>query len=257
MGAIRMSGLTNDPVLRRNIRQGPFPELGESTLAAIDRALDAGKIDEAKELVRYTLAENKPLHDLYCDWIWSIFTEIANRHGEKELGHLIQDTMSTWMLRRTWKAMLKWPVALRAQFIIEMFRAHQSGPQQDGGITVTEDETSITVTLDPCGSGGRMRRGDPVDGTGSRLDPPYSFGVTKEAHDWSFSQKGVPYYCAHCAVNERKPMEWGGYPMWVTLYDPDHSKPCRARFYKRPEDIPDFVFERAGMKRPPPGEGKY
>ena len=104
--------------------------------------------------------------------------------------------------------------------------------------------------MDPCGSGGRMRRGDPVDNTPSRLGPPYNFGVTRKAYPWSWNRKNVPYYCIHCAINEILPIEWGGYPLWVTGYTEDASKPCYWHFYKEPRLIPAEYFQRLGFEKP-------
>jgi hypothetical protein len=95
-----------------------------------------------------------------------------------------------------------------------------------------------------------MRRGDPVDNTPSRLGPPYNFGVTRQAYPWSWQRKNVPYYCIHCAVNEILPIEWGGYPLWVTGYTEDASKPCYWHFYKEPRLIPAMYFERLGVEKP-------
>ena len=95
-----------------------------------------------------------------------------------------------------------------------------------------------------------MRRGDPVDKTPSRLGPPYNFGVTKKGYPWSWGLKSVPYYCIHCAINEILPIEWGGYPLWVTGYSDDAAEPCYWHFYKKPELIPDEYFKRLGFKRP-------
>ena len=67
----------------------------------------------------------------------------------------------------------------------------------------------------------------------------------------------MPYYCVHCAVNEKLMMEWGGHPLWVTEYNPDASKPCAWRFYKRAEAIPVQFYERAGRTKPAPGEGNF
>ena len=89
-----------------------------------------------------------------------------------------------------------------------------------------------------------------MDGTPSRLGPPYNFGVTKAAHDWCWGLKGVPYYCVHCAINEILPLEWGGWPLWVTGYRPDAAEPCTWHFYKRPELIPEKYFTRLGFKKP-------
>ena len=52
-------------------------------------------------------------------------------------------------------------------------------------------------------------------------------------------------------------MEWGGHPLWVTGYDPDHARPCFWHFYKRAEDIPESYYTRVGRRKPAPGEGRY
>ena len=241
----------------RRLRQDDVDELGMPTQARLHDALDAGRTEEAKELIDYTIAETKSLHDLMCDWVWDLLSRVATRHGEDEMYQILRGSQSTWMLKRTWKSFLGMSVEERLQVSAEMMRAHHCGPGQDGSAEIVEEDDCYRIVMDPCGSGGRMRRGDSVDGTSSRLGPPYEFGATKEAHDWSFGQKGVPYYCVHCAVNELLPMEWGGHPLWVTDYDPDASKPCAWRFYKSAEAIPEKYYARAGRKKPKPGEGQY
>jgi len=241
----------------RAVRQDDWDELGTATPTLIEQAVDAGRTDEAKALARYTVPEGKALHDLFCDWLWDLFTRIARRHGEDELYQTLRETQGGWMMKRTWRAFLKMSVSERVQLTAEMMRAHRCGPSQQGDIEVIDEGERYAVRMDPCGSGGRMRRGDPVDGTPSRLGPPYDFGVTEQAHDWSWGQAGVPYYCVHCAMNELLPMEWGGHPLWVTGYDPDHSRPCHWYFYKRAEDIPEEFYTRLGRQKPPAGEGAY
>jgi hypothetical protein len=241
----------------RPVRQDGPDELGIPTPNLIADAIDGERFDDAKALAEYGIAEGKSLHDLFCDWIWNLLTDLADRHGEEEVGRVLRATQGGWMLRRTWKAFLSMSVEARVQLSAEMMRAHLCGPEQDGAIEVTEDSEKYTIVMDPCGSGGRMRRGDPVDGTPSRLDRPYGFGVTRDAHDWAFGERGVPYYCAHCAINEKLPMEWGGHPLWVTDYQADAKKPCAWRFYKSAEDIPEHYYRRAGHAKPPAGHGEY
>lgn len=234
----------------RLLRTDSAETLGKPTHLLAEEAIDAGRYEEAKQLTRTAHDEFKSLHDLYCDWMWDMLSKIAERFGEAEVYSMLRATQDKWMLRRTWKAFRKMPVKKQVDLTAEMMRAHRCGPEQDGEISVTEDEEKYTVVMDPCGSGGRMRRGDPKDGTPSRLGPPYDFGVTKEAHPWSWGRKDVPYYCTHCAVNEILPIEWGGYPLWVTDFDPDASKPCRWQFYKKPELIPEKYWTRVGEKKP-------
>jgi hypothetical protein len=236
--------------LKRFIRQDDWPDLGRSTPEMIVKAIDEGRYEDAKALARYMIPEGKALHDLYCDWIWDIFTRTAEAQGEEAVYHLCRSTQETWMLKRTWKALVKMTVEERVYINAEIMRSHRCGPDQDGAIEIIEEEDRISIKMDPCGSGGRLRRGDPVSGTPSRLGPPYHFGATKKGYPWSWGRRNVPYYCVHCAINEILPTEWGGYPLWVTGYSDDASLPCYWHFYRSPELIPAEYFDRIGFKKP-------
>jgi len=236
--------------LGRIIRQDDWEDLGVPTADMIVKAIDDGRYEEAKTLAHYFTSEGKGIHDTFCDWIWDILTKTAENYGEEAVYHLCRATQATWMMKRTWKAMQKMSVEERVYVNAEAMRAHRSGPKQDGTIEIIEVEDRYSIKVDPCGSAGRMRRGDPVDGTNSRLGPRYNFGVTKKAYPWSWSRKNVPYYCIHCAINEILTIEWGGYPLWVTGYSEDAFEPCYWHFYKSPELIPDEYFKRLGFKKP-------
>jgi len=234
----------------RCVRQDDLPDLGSPTQEKLVEAIEAGRLDEAKELARYVIPEGKALHDLMCDWVWDMLTQVGLSQGDEAVYLLSRATQQTWMMRRTWKAFMKMSVKERVRLTAEIMRSHRCGPRQDGELEIYEESDRITIRMDPCGSGGRMRRGDPVDGTPSRLGPPYNFGVTKKAYSWCWNKAGVPYYCIHCAVNEILPIEWGGYPLWVTGYSEDHQAPCHWHFYKKPELIPDEFFTRLGYRKP-------
>lgn len=245
-----MIRLVRSDKLRRLIRQDDRQDLGRPTQELIAEAVDGGRSEEAKALARYMIPEGKALHDLFCDWIWDILTKTADRDGEESVYELCRATQETWMLRRTWKALSKMSAEERVYVNAEIMRSHRCGPKQDGEIEIIEETDRISIKMDPCGSGGRMRRGDPVDGTPSRLGAPYFFGATRQAHPWSWGLKNVPYYCIHCAVNEILPIEWGGYPLWVTGFDDDASKPCYWHFYRKPELVPEKYFSRLGFRKP-------
>ncbi|HAJ26688.1 MAG TPA: hypothetical protein DCG53_05500, partial [Syntrophus sp. (in: bacteria)] len=226
-------------LIKRKIRRDDLEDLGVPTGDMICRCIDEGKLDLAKELAQYFVPESKGLHDLYVDWTADIFDKVAKKYGEEAMFELLRATQSTWMMRRTWSGLSKMEPFQRLILNGEIFRAHRCGPRQMGELTFVEDENKYELICDPCGSGGRIRRGDPVDGTPSRLGKPYNFGVTSQPYWWSWSQAGVPYYCIHCAMNEILMMEWGGWPLWVTEYTPDAEKPCAWHFYKTPQAIPE------------------
>ncbi|MCP3933807.1 MAG: hypothetical protein GY708_00390 [Actinomycetia bacterium] len=241
----------------RAVRQDDHAELGRTTADLICRAIDEGRYDEAKALARYTLDEGRALHALFCDWVWDLLTRVADESGERAMIDILHGSQETWMMYRTWKGYLRMTVEERVQVTAEIMRSHYGGPDQDGAVEIIDRDDHIAIVMDPCGSGGRMRRGDPVEGTPSRLDPPYNFGATRNAHAESWGLRNVPYYCLHCANNEMLPMRWGGHPLWVTAYDPDAAKPCEWHFYKEADDIPEDHYVRVGMPKPRRGEGRY
>ena len=203
-----MVKLVKSEKLRRLVREDEWGDLGLPTQELIVKAIDEGRYDEAKALARYFIPEGKGLHDLFCDWIWDMLTKTAIRDGEEAAYELCRATQETWMMRRTWKGLSRMTVEEQVYVNTEIMRSHRGGPEQDGSIEIIEEEERYSIKMDPCGSGGRMRRGDPVDGTPSRLGPPYNFGATRKAYPWSWGRKDVPYYCIHCAINEILPIEW-------------------------------------------------
>jgi hypothetical protein len=117
----------------------------------------------------------------------------------------------------------------------------------------------MVVRFDPCGSGGRSMRGDPIEGTGSRVLEPYEFGVTQGKHDWAWNQEGICYYCAHCCLTlEKLPAERWGHP--VRVVDPpvwggsaeaqSTQRKCTWTVYKSLEAIPEEAYRRIGHEKP-------
>ena len=148
----------------RLLRADSPDTLGIPTQNLIEEAIDKGNYEEAKNLNRTALNEFKALHDLYCDWVWDMLSKISDRFGENEVYTMLRATQEKWMLKRTWKAFAKMNVKTQVDLTAEMMRTHRCGPKQDGELMISEDQEKYSITMDPCGSGGRMRRGDPVTG---------------------------------------------------------------------------------------------
>jgi hypothetical protein len=129
-------------------------------------------------------------------------------------------------------------------------RGHFSGPREEGEIKGYDDGERYVVEFNPCGSGGRMMRGG-TDGSSSRTGPPFNLGKTSKGYSWSWSKKGVPYYCIHCCVwHEVMAIESQGYPVKITecpVKDPSES--CRWYICKDPNLIPSVFFERVGFTK--------
>ncbi|NDG39286.1 MAG: hypothetical protein EBY28_07845 [Betaproteobacteria bacterium] len=127
--------------LGRAVRQEDIDELGVTTQRKLVEAIEEGRDEDAKRLADYTIAEGKSLHDLFCDWIWDMQTQIANRYGEEAMGEILRSSQETWMLKRTWSGFLKLSVTQRVQLTAEMMRSHHGGPAQDGTTEITEHES--------------------------------------------------------------------------------------------------------------------
>ncbi|HHE41652.1 MAG TPA: hypothetical protein ENL12_03280 [Dehalococcoidia bacterium] len=235
----------------------PVEELGISSYDRLRDAITAGDTETALELVDYVQVEGKSLHDVYGDWVYALLTWIADNCGEEKMLDVL-----TYCKEKVGAAFLDQLKSLKTkkqvvQWYTEQMRAHRSGPNESGTITVREESDRFVISCDPCGAGGRMRRGGQVDDTPPRTEAPFNFGVTRKAYPWSWGRKNVSYYCLHCSIwHELIPMMDSGVPTrLVAEYDPaDPAKPCTLLFYKDPQDIPEEFYTRIGLSKPAPGQ---
>jgi hypothetical protein len=222
-------------------------ELGEALRAAAE-----GSRDELEAALATLRDAHTDVHDAQADWCWGLLTLFRDALGEERMDEVFRVTQGKWLAERYARYDTMTPEE-SFQLTIEGMRGHYCGRLRDGRVDVLEDDEKWVMSFDPCGTGGRMRRGDPARDQSPRDEPPYNFAVTNEAHDWSWNRKGVCLYCAHCAVvNEILPIEATGAPMRVTEYPEEPGQPCRWTIYKRPELVPDEAYGRVGRERPSP-----
>jgi hypothetical protein len=204
----------------------------------------------------------RQLHDRYADYQSGLLTFVARRFGEATLEECFRHVLDPY-LRERYSAFdvrlgaYEETVFRNAYLTYEAMRGHLCGPDRRGELDIEEDDDKIVVAFDPCGSGGRQQRGDSIEGTPSRAQPPYDFGVTEERHDWAWNETGVCYYCAHCCFAlELWPAEQWGHPVRVVdspLWDEsqgDEPKKCTWTIYKRIDAIPPEAYERIGRSKP-------
>jgi hypothetical protein len=204
----------------------------------------------------------RQLHDRWADYQAGLLTFVASRFGEATLEEAFRHVLDPYLRERYGPFDVRLrpyeeTVYRNAYLSYEAMRAHLCGPDRRGDIDVEEDDDKIVIAFDPCGSGGRQQRGDLVEGTPSRAEPPYAFGVTRERHDWAWNEEGVCYYCAHCCFAlERWPAEQWGHPVRVVdspLYGESRGpepKKCTWTIYKSLEAIPPQAYERIGLEKP-------
>jgi hypothetical protein len=204
------------------------------------------------------------LHDTDVDRLTGLFDIVVRRFGETAIGDMYEGWLiGDWFNKRYVRfdvSRQPWQEAfdLLVYLTFESMHGHLAGPGRQGSITFEEHADRVVFSFDPCGSGGRTVRGEPLDGTPPRDEPPYGFAVLEEAHTFTGGKKGVCTYCAHCCIlTEKLPIERFGYPVRVVdppLWPAGRNDPCRWTIYRTPEAVPEEVYARVGARKPAPGE---
>jgi len=183
------------------------------------------------------------LHDLIFEYVSAIADTCGHRTDDKTAKQLIQKSFGEMpAIEGIWQAIKDWAPEEVAAWLSEHLRDHFSGPNRDGSVRIEEDDQKISLYFEPCGSGGAIRGRHEKKGT-----TPYKF-KNPCPQTWNKTNE-VPAYCSHCAVNELASMKHVGYPMWVTEFNADSTKPCGWTIYKRKEDIPAHYYHRLGYKK--------
>lgn len=231
--------------LGRSIRREDGASLARSTWDEVRSAIREGRIDDALAGIDYGCAEAKMMHDSMCSFADDAVTRLAEVAGDEEVYRLMrkryEPVISRWLSTTP-------HVQESVERGIEFQRGHF------GHTTVHEERDRFVVTCDPCGSGGQLRRSKNV-------------ARVKEAHDWTWNKKDVPYYCTHCAIMwEIIPTEMRGHPIRINLPPERDGDPCVHLYYKDAEAIPDEYFKRISRPRsateaplvfhPPPARGE-
>lgn len=224
-------------------------ELAEMARPTMDRAieaLDAGDVERARELCVAMKHEWRYLHDLMAESMLGLVTYVQERFGEEHVAEAWSSSMERGWKRDT-SAITSMDRRKVAEALAATWRAHSTsgtGPEP-GAFSIEEDDEKLTFTLNPCGSGQRLVRRGLYEGS-------EGYGVTAEAHDWSFGREGFPLYCTHCTfMNESLPIRWYGAPLYPLDPPTDYGRePCRWYWYKDPADIPERFWERYGWSKP-------
>lgn len=214
------------------------------------------KLDECKETWRQT-------HDRDVDHSYGLMHEIVERHGEASIGPMWDKVLMplfAWRYAKFDISKHPWEEALGNLMLvaIEAMRGHLVGPERTGDVELEDLEDRFVLRFDPCGSGGRTVRGDWVEGTPARMEPPYNWSVSQEPHPWNHFKKGVCHYCTHCIhLMEEMPIDRFGYPLRVidppkypdTDRDPARRQKCQWTMFKDPTKVPEELYERTGRKK--------
>jgi len=208
----------------------------------INRAVSAIKNGEKEKAITEVQGMDKEfsaMHNLLRDWIAGIYSYIYEKHGDKALYEVNQAACSFW-LKDLVKQYSEAEPRRRAQMLAAGFRGHLVP------LEVAEDDEKFTITMLPCGSGGKLV----LEGG---YEPPRNLARVKKAQPQTLSKENFPVYCTHCAFQEIVPIEELGYPIFVTDCpggDRIGEEPCKVYIYKDPKDIPERFYGRLGKKKP-------
>ena len=131
------------------------------------------------------------------------------------------------------------------EFLIDALRQHSMYPN----LTVEEDDEKFILTMQPCGSGGRLIDSGAYEG-------PLGYAKLKKPGPHTWGEADLPIYCAHCPwAQEIFPVSEVGEGMQLWIHASPFPKkpgdPCVQYVYKDPKYVPDRYYERVGVSRTP------
>ena len=181
----------------------------------LNQALDAARHGDALGLAEWAATQWRVVHDREIDLTYGLMSAYVEDHGEasvpamfKSIGrrHMVEFFELADPEERDWEGAGRSAVLLDT---IEAMRIHLSSTWRDGApFELVEHDDRWVFSFDPCGSGGRAVRGDWIEGTPSRIEPPYNFATIKGAYPWTDGKQGVCVYCSHCILMYEQGPPW-------------------------------------------------
>ena len=212
--------------------------------------LRQGRLDGIAELLRDHHVHWRPLHDFLNLWVTLLESIMLRRYGVEYVNDLVSGTYIP-MWQGSYKLYGSLDDRTTLRMLAHTWYYHQATFQ------VEEEEDRFKFTLDPCGSGGRLFRGEMGEET-----PRYGNGLSlvDSAHLCTFHRKGFPVYCTHCALSNLD--QFQGKPR-IFVVDghamKDPESPCIQYLYKKHamERIPASLLEQVACRQLIPIQKEY
>jgi hypothetical protein len=226
-------------------------------------ALHRSQADEARAALEEMKELWRQCHDRDVDHTYGLMAEVQDRFGSRGIAAMYERLLVplfAWRYQKFDISTHPWDEALETLMLVacEAMRGHLVGPERTGDFELVEEEDRYVLRFDPCGSGGRTLRGDVIEGTPARMEPPYGWDVTREPASFNHYTPGVCLYCVHCIVlMEEMPIDRFGYP--VRVVDPPvyggteadgAPQRCQWSMFKDPTAVPAAYYERVGRTKP-------
>ena len=212
-------------------------------------AVDMVVANQAIDLLDRMRLQFKFPHDVLVAWIQDLLTYVAETWGEEAvLDSILETHQSIWGDRyQRWDEMT--PHEKLALTVEGMRGGHLSGERRRGDVILIDQGDRYKMVMDPCGSGGVLRRGDPETGRGPH--PVGEHGTNRIPHLWTWQKTGIHWYCSHCCIA----MEWlpgrkRGRPLRPLDHVLDPQAPCTWYVYKDEAATRAYHYPRSGLKTP-------
>jgi len=228
-------------------------ELEAAVLPSCARALArlrAGRLEGMEDLLRDHHRHWRPLHDFLNLWVTLLESSMLRRHGVEYVDQLVSGTyIPMWQSAYGLYGSLDDRTTLR--LLAFTWHYHQATFQ------VEEEEDRFKFVLDPCGSGGRLYRGEMGEGM-----PVYGNGLelVSTPHVCTFLRSDFPVYCTHCALSNLD--QFQGKPK-IFVVDghamAEPGAPCVQYLYKKhaSEKIPPHLLEQVACSELIPLRKEY
>lgn len=213
-------------------------DLATRTIDKAKRAIDEGDVELAKELLDLQYAQFAFLHDGYMTWVSGLQTYIYENYGPEvleEAERSAHEIESRLIFIPADESDFKTAV----EGFIRGMHGHVHQP-----MTVTEDDEKVTMTVGPCGSGGRLMEM-------GAYEPEVGLAKIKEPGNITFGLEDFPIYCIHCPVMQAQDYERCGDFTFVKGFKDDKvGSCCEYHFYKDKANIPERYYTEIGKEKP-------
>ena len=232
----------------RLLSKEKLDEFSKDFMGLAMEALEKGDIEKAKFWIRRQDDTKDIVHDAYLRWVTGLLDRIYKRWGENEAIEALRDSTQVFsvpLARMKTTIIEAGGVEAWMEIFVDFMRQHSMYPN----VTIEEDDEKFIITMQPCGSGGRLIDAGAYEG-------PFGYAKIKEAGCHTWGEKDVPIYCAHCPwAQEIWPVteagEGGQTHIHASPFPKKPGDPCIHYVYKDPKDIPDKYYDRIGMDKTP------
>mgnify|MGYP003592921134 CR=1 FL=1 len=222
-------------------------ELVRTRVQRAQQRLDEGRTD-LEDLLRGQRKDWMPWHDVAIVWLECFYASALEIGGAAYLDELLAQTYEPAFHA----GFPRYAALSDEQLVAEVARTWN---YHMADFMVHEEADRFVFRLDPCGSGGRLFRGQVWRGMfryGEPLAP-----LMQAPHPINFMRQDAPTYCTHCAASNRAQLSGAGdghTPMFFVIDGHAQMRPgepCRQISFKKGA-LPDArLFGQIGLA--PPG----